>query len=355
MGKRVLIADDSATIQRAFTMVFGGREDVSLIAARSLDEAISAARQGRPDLVVADVNLAGRTGYELCAAVKADPGLRGVPVYILASNHSPYDDGKGRESGADGHLTKPFESQALIDKVLEVLARPTSIAASAPSVLGATPVVARPAAAPPVSASVARPSAFGGAPTPVHADREDDDDDYGEFRIERSSGASAAPAGVRPAASPAPVAAAARPAPAAPAAGGFGGGLAGGGFGAPPAGASLRPSLIPGARPGPAPARPYAPTSPGSPSVSTLLRRWLRPLGRRPPRSRRHPRPARPRPHRCWPTAPAIRRPSPAAPSWACPRWPSPVSPPVRPTPRSAPLRPRPACPAGPSPPARRR
>src|SRR5687767_10436574 len=122
MGKRVLVADDSATIQKAFAMVFGG-QDVSLIAARSLDEAISAARQGRPDLVIADTNLGGRTGYELCAAVKSDPGMRGVPVYILASTHTPYDESKGREAGADGHLQKPFESQGIIDKVNDILSR----------------------------------------------------------------------------------------------------------------------------------------------------------------------------------------------------------------------------------------
>ena len=138
MGKRVLVADDSATIQRAFAMVFGSREDVSLVPARSLDDAVAAARQGRPDLVIADANLGGRTGYELCSAIKSDAGLRGVPVYILASSHSPYDDGKGRSAGVDGHLTKPFESQALIDKVLEILARPTSIAATVTAPRGRT-------------------------------------------------------------------------------------------------------------------------------------------------------------------------------------------------------------------------
>src|ERR687883_635905 len=97
MGKRVLVADDSATIQKAFAMVFGG-QDVNLVPARSLDEALSVARQARPDLIIADTNLAGRTGYELCASVKGDAALRGVPVYILASTHTPYDDAKGREA-----------------------------------------------------------------------------------------------------------------------------------------------------------------------------------------------------------------------------------------------------------------
>ena len=69
MGKRVLVADDSATIQKAFAMVFGG-QDLTLVPARSLDEAMSIARQGRPDLVIADTNLGNRSGYDLCAAVK---------------------------------------------------------------------------------------------------------------------------------------------------------------------------------------------------------------------------------------------------------------------------------------------
>ena len=232
MGKRVLVADDSATIQRAFTMVFGSREDVSLVPARSLDDAVAAARQGRPDLVIADASLGGRTGYDLCSAIKSDAGLRGVPVYILASSHSPYDDGKGRSAGVDGHLTKPFESQALIDKVLEILARPTSIAATvtAPRAepLAPTPQMARPSVSPvrsptpsssaayapsAFSASAARPSAFGGPPTPVRP--ADDDDDYGEFKIERSSGGRTPP-GARPAAGAPPAA------PARPTAGGLG-------------------------------------------------------------------------------------------------------------------------------------
>src|SRR5262245_36198410 len=125
MGKRVLVADDSVTIQKAFAMVFGG-QDVSLMPARSFDEALSAARQGRPDLVIADAALGNRTGYELCSAVKSDPGLRGVPVYILASNHVPYDEARGRDAGADGHVLKPFESQALIEKIQGALSRPAA-------------------------------------------------------------------------------------------------------------------------------------------------------------------------------------------------------------------------------------
>ena len=306
MGKRVLVADDSATIQRAFTMVFGSREDVSLVPARSLDDAVAAARQGRPDLVIADASLGGRTGYDLCSAIKSDAGLRGVPVYILASSHSPYDDGKGRSAGVDGHLTKPFESQALIDKVLEILARPTSIAATvtAPRAepMAPTPQMARPSvspvrsptpssspayapsASPAFSASAARPSAFGGPPTPVRP--ADDDDDYGEFKIERTAGGRTPP-GARPAAVVPPAA------PARPTAGGLGaaptsfasagatpsGGVAAGAgptsfaSAGPTPAAGLRPSLIPGTRPGTTPGRlPYSPLAATPPPVASAAR-----------------------------------------------------------------------------------
>ena len=88
MAKRILIADDSVTIQKAFAMTFAG-EDVSIAAARSADEGLALARQARPDLIIADGAMPGRTGYDLCAQVRSDAALRGVPVYILASASSP--------------------------------------------------------------------------------------------------------------------------------------------------------------------------------------------------------------------------------------------------------------------------
>jgi CheY-like chemotaxis protein len=249
MGKRVLVADDSATIQKAFAMVFGG-QDLALVPARSLDEALSVARQGRPDLVIADVNLGTRSGYELCAAVKADPGLRGTPVYILSSTHSPYDEARGREAGADGNLLKPFESQGIIDRVNEILARgavaPAAAApAPAPPATIAPSVAPRQVEAPPI-ASAARPSA---APTQP---MDDSDDDYGEVTIERAPAppaALAAPAARAPFAHPAGGTPAPVPNPA---------------FGNPGSPGGLRPSLIPGHRPTPGLGRPVTTAAPAA-------------------------------------------------------------------------------------------
>jgi CheY-like chemotaxis protein len=248
MGKRVLVADDSATIQKAFSMVLGG-QDVSLVPARSFDEAVNAARQGRPDLVIADIVLGNRTGYDLCASIKSDPAFRGVPVYILASNQTPYDEARGRQAGADGHLIKPFESQSLIDRIQEGLSRPAAAAPARVGTAGTAPPVA--AAAPPIGA---RPA--------VAAVVDDPDDEYGEFTIERSSGGkprptapAAPPLAAAPAAPPPPML---RQGPHQPSPAPFSPAPFSPGPSAPPtasvgSGAALRPSLIPGARPGPAP------------------------------------------------------------------------------------------------------
>ncbi|HEY0706669.1 MAG TPA: response regulator [Polyangia bacterium] len=248
MGKRVLVADDSATIQKAFAMVFGG-QDVSLVPARSMDEALSVARQGRPDLVIADVSLGTRTGYELCAAVKADPNLRGTPVYILSSTHNPYDESRGREAGADGNLQKPFESQGIIDRVNQILARGAvpSVAAPAPAP-GPAPAPApqaapRPVEAPPV-ASAARPAA-----APVQP-MDESDDDYGEVTIERAP------------ATPAALATPAARAPFVHPAGGTPAPVPNPAFGNPGSPGGLRPSLIPGTRPTPGLGRPITTPSP---------------------------------------------------------------------------------------------
>src|SRR5450432_3193925 len=130
MAKRILIADDSVTIQKAFAMTFGA-EDVALTAARSADEGLAQAQKARPDLIIADGAMPGRSGYDLCLQIRSDPALRGVPVYILASGQQPYDEAKGQRSGADGHLLKPWETNAFIERVRDALSKGPSLGAPA--------------------------------------------------------------------------------------------------------------------------------------------------------------------------------------------------------------------------------
>ncbi|MCC6993928.1 MAG: response regulator [Deltaproteobacteria bacterium] len=161
MPKHILVADDSVTIQRVVTITFAG-DEFSLASAKSADEALTLAQGHRPDLVIADSVMPGRSGYDLCQAIKAAMG--NVPVLILASQGAPYDEARGRAAGADGFMQKPFDTQAMIDKANDLIAKAGG-ASAGPSVTAApvvaappAPVVARPPA-PPTSPPVAPPRA----------------------------------------------------------------------------------------------------------------------------------------------------------------------------------------------------
>jgi CheY-like chemotaxis protein len=220
MSKRILVADDSRTIQRAFAMVMNG-SGYELSFARSVDEALALAKKdGRPDLVLSDIVLGTGSGYDLCAGIKADSSLAEVPVYILASSHNPYDEVRGRKVGADGHLAKPFESQSLLDAVASALSPPSK------SDSGSMPEFSAD-----FNDNTARITS---SDFPLG-----DDDSYGEITIERGPTPSSSPAQAQAAwaAKPATRPSGNRPVVSSPPAA------------TPPPSLSPRPSLIPGARP----------------------------------------------------------------------------------------------------------
>jgi CheY-like chemotaxis protein len=237
MAKRILIADDSVTIQKAFAMTFGP-DDVTVTLARSADEGMALAQKARPDLIIADGAMPGRSGYDLCTQIRSDPSLRGVPVYILASGQQPYDEAKGQRSGADGHLVKPWDTNAFLDRVREALSRGSGPGLAAPS--------ARPMTGPlpTVGPTPGRASA---ASLPASAM----EDDYGEISID--SGRDSEPVTPPPVVTAPPPGAFQRgTATSMPAMGG-------------PGPAGMRPSLIPGMRPGAVP-----PARPGTVPVRPL-------------------------------------------------------------------------------------
>jgi DNA-binding response OmpR family regulator len=122
MAKRILLADDSITIQKVISITFAS-EDYDLTVVGDGEAAIQKARELKPDLIMADVAMPGKTGYEVCTFVKNNPDLKDTPVLLLAGTFEPLNKDAAIRAGADDSIVKPFESQELLDKVRELLSR----------------------------------------------------------------------------------------------------------------------------------------------------------------------------------------------------------------------------------------
>lgn len=125
MPKRILLADDSVTIQKVISITFSS-EDFDIEIVGDGESAIRKAKELKPDLVMADVAMPGKDGYQVCTEIKSDPELSGTPVMLLAGTFEPLDAEKAKGAGADEHIIKPFESQELLDKVNALVSRPAA-------------------------------------------------------------------------------------------------------------------------------------------------------------------------------------------------------------------------------------
>jgi len=116
----LLLADDSVTIQRVIELTFAD-EDIKVIAVSDGDQAIERIEADPPDIVLADIGMPGRTGYEVALHIKRSPRLAHIPVVLLTGAFEPVDQAKADEVGCDGLLAKPFEPQQVIARVKELL------------------------------------------------------------------------------------------------------------------------------------------------------------------------------------------------------------------------------------------
>jgi CheY-like chemotaxis protein len=149
MTKKLLVADDSITIQKVVNLTFAG-EDVLIEAVSTGDEAVEKARIMKPDVVLADVFMPGRNGYEVCASIKNDPELAGTPVVLLVGTFEPFDEAEAARVKCDGSLTKPFDTSELIEMVRSLAERkqkPVEVG-SPPDAAAETPAAAAAASSP---------------------------------------------------------------------------------------------------------------------------------------------------------------------------------------------------------------
>ncbi|MCI0525386.1 MAG: response regulator [Acidobacteria bacterium] len=123
MSYKILLADDSVTVQKIITLTFSD-EGVDVVTVNNGDEAIARLQHLRPALVMADVSIPGRNGYDICEFVKTHPDMKDTPVILLVPAFEPFDEERARRIGADCHLTKPFQSiRTLISTVKSLVER----------------------------------------------------------------------------------------------------------------------------------------------------------------------------------------------------------------------------------------
>lgn len=168
MTRKVLLAEDSVTMQQLVAMTLA-TTDVNITSVASGREALAKANEMRPDLILADMSMPDMDGFEMCEALKADPNTAAIPV-VLLGGAAGVDQQRVDAVGAAGVITKPFESQSLIDQVrsLAQAADRAEVAVATPPV--ATPATPQPATPPPVAGELPqappKPAAQPAAPAP---------------------------------------------------------------------------------------------------------------------------------------------------------------------------------------------
>ncbi|MGH9375958.1 MAG: response regulator [Terriglobia bacterium] len=120
MAKTVLVADDNLTIQRMAAEMLSS-EGVVVVTVANGVAALKKLPDAKPLVIVADVDMPGKDGYEVCEFIKSTPELRYVRVLLAVSDTDPYDQQRGAEAHPDGIVKKPFEREQLVSMVTECL------------------------------------------------------------------------------------------------------------------------------------------------------------------------------------------------------------------------------------------
>ena len=118
---KILIAEDERDIREliTFTLQFAGYE---VITTTNGQEAVEAARELSPDLILLDVRMPKMTGYEACKAIKSEANLAQVPVAFLSAKGQEGEIQEGLEAGASEYILKPFAPDDLTKRVQALLA-----------------------------------------------------------------------------------------------------------------------------------------------------------------------------------------------------------------------------------------
>jgi CheY-like chemotaxis protein len=106
--------------------------DYEVTAVNNGAKAIQKLAEMRPDIILSDIIMPEKNGYEVCEYVKSHPEYRNIPVILLTGTFEPFDPDRADKAGCDAVVTKPFESQSLIHKVEELVQASQNMPAAEP-------------------------------------------------------------------------------------------------------------------------------------------------------------------------------------------------------------------------------
>ncbi len=120
MSKRILLVDDEPSILLSLEFLME-QEGYDVQTATDGDEALQAMSEKLPDLILLDIMMPKRDGFEVCQIIRANPEWKETKIILLTAKGREVDQEKGLALGADDYVTKPFATQELVKKVKMVL------------------------------------------------------------------------------------------------------------------------------------------------------------------------------------------------------------------------------------------
>jgi DNA-binding response OmpR family regulator len=121
MAKKILIVDDEPNIVISLEFLMK-KEGFEVAVANDGDEALAMVASFDPDMLLLDVMMPKKSGFEVCEALRADTQRAGLKIVMLTAKGRDTEMAKGLAIGADAYVTKPFSTKELVDKVKEMLA-----------------------------------------------------------------------------------------------------------------------------------------------------------------------------------------------------------------------------------------
>lgn len=120
MSKTILIADDEKNILISLEFLMK-REGYNVVVAHDGQEAIDSINSTRPDLVLLDVMMPKKTGFDVCQEIRANPDCKNILILMLTAKGRDTDIAQGLAMGANDYVIKPFSTRELAQKVHDML------------------------------------------------------------------------------------------------------------------------------------------------------------------------------------------------------------------------------------------